>query len=388
MTDAQTFLSRNRVVREPLLVSLLVLLAVIFFAFTQAYSKAYDGRRDALGHQWCQRGDAQMADHNPKAAAESYRTALLYLPQNWDCRLHLAQALMSAGEARQAHEYFLSLWQSQPQNGVVNLELARLSARSGDVTDAERYYNDAIFGDWSGASDTLRLDSMFELIDFYLHRKDVRRAESQLITLAGNLPDSPAQQIHIADLFLQVQDYPRALDFYKRAAHTEPNNLAALEGAGKAAIQIGDYRMAETYLLRAVHQDPSNLDTQHQLQLVQALLDLDPTEHGMLFSEKARRILRGFEIASSRLTSCERRPASEQSANVAAPLSSYLDKLAQWKASANLPFLIHNPDRAEEMFDFSLQAEQAAQTFCGPPSVDDEAMLTLLRKHAAEDNSR
>ena len=34
------------------------------------------------------------------------------------------------------------------------------------------------------------------------------------------------------------------------------------------------------------------------------------------------------------------------------------------------------------------RAEQAAQTFCGPPSVDDEAMLTLLRKHSAEDASR
>jgi tetratricopeptide (TPR) repeat protein len=388
VTDAQTFLSRNRVVREPLLVSLLVLMAVIFFAFTQAYSKAYDGRRDGLGHQWCQHGDEQMAEHNPKAAAESYRTALLYLPQNWDCRLHLAQALMSAGETRQAHEYFLSLWQSQPQNGVVNLELARLAARSGNAADAERYYNDAIFGVWSDSSDTLRQDSVFELIDFYLQRHDVRRAESQLITLAGNLPDSPAQQIHIADLFLQVQDYPRALDFYKRAAHTDPNNLAALEGASKAAIQIGDYRMAETYLLRADREDASNTNTKQQLQLVQALLELDPSEHGMLFSEKARRILRGFEIASSRLTDCERRAASAQSTSLAAPLPAYLEKLAQWKSSANLPFLIHNPDRAEEMFDFSLQAEQAAQTFCGPLSVDDEAMLTLLRKHAAEDNSR
>jgi tetratricopeptide (TPR) repeat protein len=385
VTDAQTFLNRNRVVREPLLVSLLVLLAIAFFAFTQAYSKAYDGRRDELGRQWCRKGDTQMAAHDPKTAAESYRTALLYLPQSWDCRLHLAQALMSAGEIRQAHEYFSSLWQSQPQNGVVNLELARLAARSGNVTDAERYYNGAIFGDWAGSSDTLRQDSMFELIDFYLQRKDNRRAESQLITLSGNLPDSPPLQIRLADLFLRVQDYPRALDFYKRAARSEATNLAALDGASKAAIQLGDYHMAETYLVRADNEDDSNLETKHQLQLVQALLDLDPSEHGLLFSEKARRILRGFDIVSTRLTTCERRPTAAQPGGVAAPLASYLERAAQWKPSANLAFLMHNPDRAEELFDFSLQAEQAAQTFCGPPSVDDEAMLALLRKHSAED---
>jgi Tfp pilus assembly protein PilF len=384
VTDAQTFLNRNRVVREPLLVSLLVLLAIAFFAFTQAYSKAYDGRRDQLGRQWCQKGDTQMAG-DPKAAAESYRTALLYLPQSWDCRLHLAQALMSSGEIRQAHEYFSSLWQSQPQNGVVNLELARLAARAGNVTDAERYYNGAIFGEWSSSSESLRQDSMFELIDFYLQRKDTRRAESQLITLSGNLPDSPPQQIHIADLFLRVQDDPRALDFYKRAAHTEPTNLAALDGAGKAAIQLGDYRMAETYLLRASREDASNPEIKHQLELDQGLLRLDPSEHGLLFSEKARRILRGFEIASSRLTACKQKPGTAQPDSAASQLAPYLDKLAQWQSSANFSFLMSNPDRAEELFDFSLQAEQAAQTLCGPLSVDDEAMLTLTHKHFAEE---
>jgi tetratricopeptide (TPR) repeat protein len=381
-----SFLTRNLVVREPLLISLLVLVAIVSFAFTHAYSQAYDARRNDLGQKWFEHGNQELAANQPAAAVEAYRTALSYMPQNWECRLRLAEALMRAGQNHQAQEYFAGLWQVQPQNGTVNLQLARLAGREGNALEAERYYNGAIFGNWPDDAKDHRRDAVFELIDFYLQRHDLRQAESQLLTLSANLPDDPALQTRVADLFMRVQDYSHALDFYKRAARQDPHNLAALLGAGKAALQLGDYRMAESYSARALHEDSASQDAENLLKLAQTALQLDPFEHGINSSEKARRALRSFEIVGARLNACDQqRGKSTNPAPANAPLASYLQKWNQWKPNANLTSLAHNPDQADELFDFALQAEQAIQATCGQPAVDDEALLALVRKRSAEE---
>src|SRR5271165_2286697 len=195
-----SFLTRNHVIREPLLIALLVLLAIASFAFTHGYSQAYDDRRYQLGREWLGRASLDLNSGQPAAAVEEFRTALVYTPQSWECRLGLAEALMRAGQTRQAQEYFGGLWQSHPQNGEVNLQLARLAAHAGKTEEAQRYYNGAILGDWPDPADENRRDAAFELIDFYLQRHDFREAESQLLTLSGNLPDDPALQTRVADL--------------------------------------------------------------------------------------------------------------------------------------------------------------------------------------------
>ena len=185
---------------------------------------------------------------------------------------------------------------------------------------------------------------------------------------------------------MRVQEYAHALDFYKRAARQDPQDLAALLGAGKAALQLGDYRMAESYSARALHKDNANRDAENLLKLAQTALQLDPFEHGINSSEKARRALRSFEIVGSRLNVCDlQRRKSTNSAPANAPLTSYLQKWSQWKPNANLPSLAHNPDQTDELFDFALQAEQAIQATCGQAAVDDEALLALVRKRSAEE---
>jgi tetratricopeptide (TPR) repeat protein len=140
-------LKRDFIVREPLLVSILVLITLAFSALTHAYSQAYDRRRSALGIEWLERGKQEQKNNRHPAAVEDFRIALLYDPQNWDYRMHLADALTEAGQTEQALNYYQGLWQSHPNNGPINLQLAHLGERKGDTNAAERYFNGAIFGD-------------------------------------------------------------------------------------------------------------------------------------------------------------------------------------------------------------------------------------------------
>jgi tetratricopeptide (TPR) repeat protein len=382
--NRSSFLSRNLVIREPLLILLLALCAIVFFVFTHTYSQAYDNRREQLGRHWLDRAQRDLADNRAAAAIEDFRTALAYIPQSWECRMGLAKSLMRARAYRQAQQYFAGLWQLRPQNGLVNLELARLAARENNSEEAERYYNGAIFGDWTDNPEDHRHEAAFELIDFYLQRHDLRRAESQLITVSGNLPDDPALQIRVADLFMRVQDYQRALDFYKRAARQQSDNLAALLGAGKAALQLGDYRMAENYFSRAVLQDDSDVEAKKQRELAQTVLQLDPLERGINSREKARRVLQSYQIIGERLNACGPKVTATPGP-ATAPISTSLIKWNQWKPNANLLVLVRNPDQADELFDFVLQAEQSTQAICGLPSLEDDALLALVRKRSSEE---
>jgi len=374
---------RDFVVREPLLVGILVLVAVVFSTITHAYSQAYDRRRNQLGQQWYANGNAELQKQRPATAVEDFRTALLYDPQNWDYRLSLAEALTQAGHTNQALNYYQSLWQVNPKNGLVNLHLARFAAQAGNVSEAERYFNGAIFGDWAETAADHRREALFELINFYLQRKDAGQAESQLIILSGNLPEDPVLHTRVADLYSQVGDYQRAMAQYRLAFQLYPKYLPALYGAGKAALQIGDYRSAETYLGRARREDSAGPDVHNLLQVAQSAAALNPFDHGLHESEKIQRVLRAFQIASTRLDACQK--TSTPNGSVPPSLAALQEQLKQWKPNANARFLARQPDQIDALFEFSASVEKQSQSLCGQPTSEDSALLALANSHAMDE---
>jgi tetratricopeptide (TPR) repeat protein len=366
---------RDFVIREPLLVGILLLITVVFSTITHAYTQAYDRRRNQLGQQWFAIGTAALEQSQPAAAVEAFRTALLYEPRNWAYRLDLAEALTRAGHSKQAVNYYESLWQLNPKSGIVNLNLARLATQSGQVSDAERYFNGAIFGEWPENAPDHRRESLLELIRFYLQRKDAGQAESQLIVLSANLPEDVVLRTHVGDLFRQVGDYQRALAQYRLAFQLSPEYLPALAGAGKAAFQLGDYRSAETYLTRAAREDSAGADIRDLLSTAQAAASLNPFEHGLPESEKIRRVLRVFAIASGRLDSCAQ----------SLSLRSLVEQSKQWKANANSHFLANQPDQIDPLFEFAASVEKQSQSSCNQPTPEDAALLALANAHTADE---
>jgi tetratricopeptide (TPR) repeat protein len=374
-------LKSDFIIREPLLVSILVLITILFSALTHSYSHAYDRRRVTLGVEWFERGKQELGNGRPAAAVEDFRTALLYNPRNWDYSMHLADALSQGHHTEQALNYYLGLWQSQPNNGPVNLQLARLSAQKDDVPGAERYFNGAIFGDWAENASANRLTASLEMINFYLERGDSGHAESQLIILSDNLPEDPQLHTRVADLYSRVGDDQRALKQYRQAAQLDPTYLPAVLGAGEAAFRIGDDPAAQTYLSNSLRLDESNAAAKNLLAVIQAVSLLNPYQRGISDSEKAKRALRAFAVAGNRLRSCATGPGS----SAAASMEPFLERGKQLKAMANARFLIQHPEEIDTLLDFSASAEKRAQSSCGEPTPDDSALLAIARRRETEE---
>jgi hypothetical protein len=64
------------------------------------------------------------------------------------------QDAMTASE--KAYAYLINLWEREPENGLVNLELARIAAQKGDTEQALRYYHNAIYAVWPGDQEVQR----------------------------------------------------------------------------------------------------------------------------------------------------------------------------------------------------------------------------------------
>jgi Flp pilus assembly protein TadD len=366
---------RDYIIREPLLISMLVLLTILFSALTHAYSAAYDRRRIALGRDWYAKGKQELKDNRPAAAVDDFRTALVYDPRNWDFSMHLADALMQAGHGDQAMNYYLGLWQRSPGSGPVNLQLARLSARKDDTESAERYFNGAIFGNWPQDSASNRRAATLELINFYLKRGDSGHAESQLMILSDNLPEDPQLHNQVAGLYGRVGDARRARTQYQQALQLDAQNITALLGAGEASFQIGDYHAAQEYLTRALRVDDSNASAKGLLTVVQSALALNPYERGISEAEKIKRSLLSFDVAGNRLRSC---------GSGASSIPPYLERWKQLMPTANAHFLKQHPEEIETLIDFCVSAEKVAQTQCGEPAPDDSALLAIARQREME----
>jgi hypothetical protein len=106
-------------------------------------------------------------------------------------------------------------------------------------------------------------------------------------------------------------------------------------------------------------------------------------EHGINSSGKPAAPAQ-FRIVGARLNAATNNTANLQIPRRPMHLDLVPAKWNQWKPHANLT-LGTKPRSSHELFDFSLQAEQAVQATCGQAAVDDEALLALVRKRSAEE---
>src|ERR1700730_13933340 len=139
--------------RETILL-LCVVGLVIAFGITGFAARLYHGRRAELARSWFDHGNAELKAGRAAAALSDFRAALVYaqreLPpdEQQQYELDFVQALIATGNSDEARSYLLDMWERAPGNSRVNLELARLAARTGNDADAKRYYDGAIYGVW------------------------------------------------------------------------------------------------------------------------------------------------------------------------------------------------------------------------------------------------
>jgi predicted Zn-dependent protease len=237
-------MSRN----ELLLLSFLIL--IVLYAVASFSVKTYRAKERVLAQQWYVSGERELEQGHPESALEDFRTALSYAQDDAHIELQLANALAAAGHRGEARAYLLGLWEKEPGDGTVNLDLARLAAELGSVPEAVQYYHDAIYGLWENDPAEHRRRARLELAEFLLRVGEKAQAQAELIALSADLPSDPGLETKAGELLEKTGEHEHALGVFRQALRLRPNYAAALEGAGEASFEMGNYRDARRYLAR------------------------------------------------------------------------------------------------------------------------------------------
>ncbi|HVP51472.1 MAG TPA: tetratricopeptide repeat protein [Terriglobales bacterium] len=385
--------SRLKIVqREYLLLAGLIVVIAAFFSLTTFAAHAYHRKQEQFGEGWYQRGEQALKQSRPADAVEDFRNALAYSRDNDLYRLRLAQALMADRRPQEARSYLLSLWEKQPGDGTINLELARLAAMWDDRQQAVRYYHAAIYGVWPDEPTAHRRQIRFELSEYLLRRntiQDTKDAQAELVALVAELPPQEASgQTRLGTLLLHAGLNARALAAFRAALADQPNLMPALKGASEAAFRMGEYQTARHYLLPIVAQDPKDQSSLERLNLCELVLKLDPFARGLASREQARRALRDFQLALARAQKCAvpvTAPASQPASQTAAPqgdLSTLLAQANSRKPKLRERVLAGDPAVFEITMELTFKLEKASAN-CGPASLEDKALALLAQPSEA-----
>lgn len=364
--------------QRPTLLVLLAVLTVVFFLAVTGLSRAHEAQRQALGNRWFNRGVADLNAKNYEAAITEFRSALLYSRDDFSYQLNLAEALIGLKHTAEASAYLLNLWDREPGNGLVNLELARIAAQRGEIDQAVRYYHDAVYAAWPRDQEKKRREARLELISLLLRIKDLGDAQAELIALSANVGDDPAQQETIADLFVRAGDYEHALASYRLVLRANDHDAAALAGAGYAAFQLGQYPLAQHYLQQAIAATPNDTQSAHLLQTTEMVLRMDPFRRQISTADRDKAVVEAFTAAGERLKSCTLPVTSSPGSG---PPISLNDEWTAMKPRIGAVRLRHDPDLAENAMDLVFRIEHQTSAVCGAPTGADLALSLIAKLH-------
>jgi tetratricopeptide (TPR) repeat protein len=382
--------------REPLVLMVLSLLAVVSFSLVTGLSGIYHRQQAFLGERWYRRGLADLEAGHADSAVTAFHSALRYSRDDFVYQLSLAQALAALNRQGEAQAYLLSLWEREPEDGTVSLELGRIFAQEGAIEPALRYYHNAIYAAWPDHPDQRRRVARLELVDFLLRENAKTQAQSELIALAANLPESSPLHLKAGGLFVEVEDYEPALQQYRQALKIDPRNSAALAGAGRAAFELGRYPEAEVYLEGAGAANPTDPESAQLQQTASLVLQMDPFRRQVSASKRTLMVTEAFATAGARLQSCAagtepRTPAAADQETADHGMAALQSRWNDLAPRVTVRGLTKNPDLVEAAMDlvFTIEHETddrpsnqgQSRARCGAPTEKDQALLLISKLH-------
>lgn len=394
MTTIETQLKtskRQLVIRDSL--AFLVLLAVtgVLFAVTLFLFKSFSAHRAEIARDSGEAGRAALAAGRPREAITDLRTALSYAPNEQGYELLLAQALGEDGHIEEATNYFLNLWDQQPGDGFINLQLARLARQRNQKADAVNYYRASIFGSWPGDGVVRRRDVRLELSEYLIDQKQFALARTELLIAVSNAPALPDLTLALGDSLLRAGDQTDALKQYQKAFTEDPDYAIAYERAGRLAYKMGDYLHAREWLERALRESAGALsnaaepegDISTLLKNAERLLVLDPAGAATR-GDRVTRVLDDRAIARRRLDACSKQAASTASPAVAFDSLGPLAALAaRWTAAipdSTREALMRNDADMDLLRGLIDDTEDLTAQLCGAPQGDDALLLLLAHR--------
>jgi tetratricopeptide (TPR) repeat protein len=357
--------------REPVTLALLTGLAIVLFVAVSGLSRLYQAQQESLAERWAARGTDDLQAKKFDAAVNDFRAALLYSRDSNSNQLNLAEALLGLGRTDEAYAYLITLWDHEPENGVVNLDLARIAASKGETTRALRFYHNAIYATWPGDQAAESRNTRLELIEYLLRINAQTQAQAELLALAANLSEKAPEQERLGSLFLSAQDPQHALAAFQYALAQNRHNQAALAGAGIAAFRLGFYPTAKRYLQEAINLSANDAQSAQWLHKTDAVLALDPYRRQISDADRDRIATNAFNVAGARLKACASQAGLQD-------LQQQWDKL---KPQITLRSLRQNPDLVNAAMDLAINVESKTRGTCGSPSESDAALLLIANLH-------
>lgn len=293
--------------REVVLVIVLAVAAIVLFGMTRSLAEWSAATEEATAAHWFDEGQALVAAGDLPGGIAALRRAVSRDRLNATYVLALVRALSASGgeEANvEARRLLLQLREREPDRPEINFRLARLAAAAGDVNEATRYYNHAMYG---LAPDSPEYDPRrirVELATLLLTSGDRQRALAELFALAPDVPDEAADRLELGRLFLLAGDPRSALGQFTAALRVEAANADASAGAGQAALELGSFAQAERYLQAAIRQGSTDAAVRARLDTVRLVRSLTPLSSGLVSSERVRRLRAGLDWAAGRLRAC------------------------------------------------------------------------------------
>ncbi len=361
--------------RELTLLIVLAIAGVGLFVGTKvlADDNAALRRRDAAA--WLAHGRAALAAGQVDTALASLERASRVARDDREIARTFASALRASGADQRAAEVLDVLRVRQPDDPDVNVELARLEARRGDLTLAIRYYQDALDSLWPPAAVEQARAVREEFINLLLASGQRGRALSQVLVLAADLPPEPEWQARVGHLFLSSGDPRRALVRFTEVLRADPGNLPARAGAGEAAFALDDFAAATRWLADVPE---SNTRARELRAVAEQVLKGDPLAPRLPRSERMRRAEQLAQRARARLTGCATAGADVQR------LTADLDATIEAVTAPGRRPLDEERDLAEDAVSLAAQAERAAAP-CAEPEALDRAIGIIARVRGLEE---
>ena len=364
--------------REALVSLVLSVIAVAAFAAVLGLTTRFHSWQASLAETMRGRGERDLQTGRAGRAIEDFRSALAFDRDNSVYQFRLAQALEAEGRFDEAESYLINLWERQPQNGMVNVQLARLAVHRDAMSQTLRYYHNAIYGIWDSQPDENRRAARLELVEFLLQRNARAQVQSELIAMPAGLPPDPWLHLKVAELFRKIDDYENGFAQFRQVLQLDHGNVEAAAGAGEAAFELGRYRTAVRYLESAVAANRKDEVSRNKLNTANLVLASNPFRPNVSMEERKRRVQNAFRAASAHLNDCiEAR--GESTGHGAAENS--IEKLHNRQTDLG-PKLrgrtFNDPDFQESVMDFVFEVEEQTAD-CGSPTGLDQALVLIGR---------
>jgi tetratricopeptide (TPR) repeat protein len=393
LTPAERLAKRHLVFKDTLALLSIFAVTCVLAVLTWLIFRSYSQHQSDAAARWKRRGEDALAHKNAPAAVYDLRTSLGYeQPDDPGTEIGLAEGLAEIGTPRSLQEaavYLNTLWEKEPGNGNINLQLARVLVRQGQAASALEHYHAAVYGVWEGHGAVQGRQARLEMVRYQISLGRFNDARGELLIAAGNDTSTPTL-MEAAGLLAEAHFPADALHLYQEVAARRPVVLRALEGTGQMAFLLARYRTARTYLDRALnannaaHPLMDSALVEKNLRIANAVMAIYPSLE-LPHRERLRRVVLAYELARKRYMECANGLGGQSNGpqNGRAQIENNDQMTAlgnRWESARprlTVAALVDNAQLEQATMQLVYDTEQVTERACGEPTGEDEALLRI-----------